>query len=60
MLVLRILALPIALSSFAVFYTMAIKAPQVVELASLALWIVLPFFIVTAGVGRILRTEAKD
>lgn len=51
MIVLRILSLPIAIAAFAFLYTAAVKAPEVIEAGSLALWIVLPLAIV----GKFIR-----
>lgn len=53
MLVLRILALPIALLTFAVLYGVSIKAPHLVELVSLILWVVFPFLVTIATAKRI-------
>ena len=49
--VLRVLCLPIAMAAFAILHTSAIKAPEVIEAGSLALWIVLPLLIV----GKLTR-----
>ncbi|MNV74841.1 hypothetical protein D3C71_1680930 [compost metagenome] len=51
MLALRVLCLPIAMAAFAILYTAAIKAPEVIEAGSLVLWIVLPLLIV----GKLIR-----
>lgn len=46
MLSLHILTLPIAMMAFTALYTISIKAPHTVEMASLALWIVLPLLLI--------------
>ncbi|MDH7806834.1 MULTISPECIES: hypothetical protein [unclassified Rhizobium] len=52
MLVLRILALPIAMLSFAILYTIAIKAPEAVEAGNLVLWIVVPLLVAGKFIWR--------
>ncbi|TCQ07671.1 hypothetical protein C8J34_104132 [Rhizobium sp. PP-F2F-G36] len=42
MLLLRIFSLPIGMALFAALYTTSIKAPQLIEMANLALWGILP------------------
>lgn len=54
MIILRILALPMALFTFTVLYSASIKAPATVELVSLALCMILPLVLIT----KLLRRQA--
>lgn len=49
MLLLRILTLPFALTSFAALYIVATKAPAAVEMASIVLWVALPIVLFIAA-----------
>jgi hypothetical protein len=59
MLALRILTLPIAMAAFMVLYTTATKAPAIVEIANLILWIILPFLTVAKLVRTIKRNATR-
>jgi hypothetical protein len=52
MLLLRILTLPVAMAMFAALYTTSIKTPQLVEMANLALWGILPIILLAKLVRR--------
>lgn len=53
MLLLRILTLPFALSSFAALYIIATKAPATVEMASIILWVALLIVLFIAATKRL-------
>jgi hypothetical protein len=55
MLLLRILTLPIAMFTFVVLYTLAIKAPAAVEAVSLLLWMGLPLVLIAKLTRRIWK-----
>jgi hypothetical protein len=48
------LSLPTVLALFAVLYTTSLKGPQIVEIAHIALWGVLPFIVL----AKLLRRRA--
>lgn len=56
MLALRILTLPIVTVAFLVLYTTATKAPAIVEMANLTLWIVLSVL----AVAKLVRAMKRN
>lgn len=61
MLTLRILGFPIAMLAFAVLYSAAIKAPQVVEATNAVLWLMLPVILIAKlGLKLFIPTKKEN
>lgn len=53
MFALRILTLPVTLLAFSALYSVSIKAPQTVEIASLLIWMALPLIFIAKLMRRL-------
>ena len=60
MLALHILRLPIVMVAILVLYTTATKAPAIVEIATLILWIVLSVFTVAKFVTAMKKNATRN
>jgi len=60
MLALRILRLPVVMVAFLVLYTTATKAPAIVEMATLTLWITLLVFTVAKFVRAMKKNATRN
>ncbi len=55
MLLLRILTIPFAMLVFSVLYSLSINMPQMVEIGSLVLWIMLPPLLIAKLTVRVWK-----
>ncbi len=53
MLGLRLLTFPVTLLAFSVLYSVSIKAPQTVEIASLLFWMALPLIFIAELIRKV-------